>query len=189
MNLRPGSVYLGMNGSKSRFDVIGQLGSLRRYARSLARDPADAEDLVHDALVRAYERRGTFRPGGNLRAWLLSILHNAFVDRTRSQRSEAARVEAAEHLAETHVDPPQDHIVRLSQIRQAFFDLPEDQRAALHLVAIEGLSYQEAAHALDVPLGTLMSRIGRARAGLREVEATEPSQSRSHLRIIGGRDE
>lgn len=178
-----------MKSQRPRFDVIGQLGSLRRYARSLTRNPADAEDLVHDALVKAYERRSTFRTGGNLRAWLLSILHNAFIDRARSRRSEAARIEATEHLALTHVDPPQDHAVRLAQVTQAFFDLPEDQRSALHLVAIEGLSYREAADALSVPLGTLMSRVGRARASLREAEATGPSRTRGHLRIIGGRDE
>jgi RNA polymerase sigma factor (sigma-70 family) len=178
-----------MTGSKSHFDVVAQLGSLRRYAQSLTRDPADAEDLVHDTLVRAYERRGTFRAGGNLRAWLLSVLHNAFVDRVRSRRSEAARVNTAEQLAETRFDPPQDHVVRLSQIRKAFFDLPEDQRAALHLVAIEGLSYQDAADVLGVPIGTLMSRIGRARTRLREMEAAESRQLRGHLRIVGGRDD
>ena len=83
-----------------RFDIVGQLGSLRRYARSLTRDSAEAEDLVHDALVRAYERRGTFRSGGNLRAWLLSIVHNAFIDGLRSRKSEAARVEQAGYLAD-----------------------------------------------------------------------------------------
>ena len=83
-----------------RFDIVGQLGSLRRYARSLTRDSADAEDLVHDALVRAYERRATFRSGGNLRAWLLSIVHNAFIDKIRSRRSEAARVEQAGYLTD-----------------------------------------------------------------------------------------
>ena len=169
--------------------MISQLGSLRRYARSLTRDPVEAEDLVHDALVRAYEGRVTFRPGGNLRAWLLSILHNAFVDRTRSRRAEAARLEAAQQITESRFEPSQEHVVRLSQIRQAFFDLPEDQRAALHLVAIEGLSYQEAAQALGVPQGTLMSRIGRARASLRAMEAATASPSRTHLKIIGGRDE
>jgi RNA polymerase sigma factor (sigma-70 family) len=178
-----------MNSSKPRFDVLGQFGALRRYARSLVRSPADAEDLVHDTLVKAYERRATFRSGGNLGAWLLSILHNTFVDRRRSQGAEAARIEAAEQLAATYFEPPQEHVVRLAQIRKAFFELPEDQRAALHLVAIEGLSYQEAADALAVPLGTLMSRIGRARARLREVEATEPSQTRNRLTIIGGRDD
>ncbi|GAB1583441.1 sigma-70 family RNA polymerase sigma factor [Phyllobacterium phragmitis] len=178
-----------MIGTRNRFDVIGQLGSLRRYARALTRDEADAEDLVQDALAKAYERRASFRSGGNLRAWLLSILHNAFVDRIRSRRAETVRIDAVKQISETQVQPPQEHVVRLAQVRQAFFDLPEDQRAALHLVAIEGLSYQEAADTLKIPLGTLMSRIGRARASLRALEADRPPQSRTHLKIVGGRDE
>ena len=168
-----------------RFDIVGQLGSLRRYARSLTCDSTDAEDLVHDALVRAYERRGTFRSGGNLRAWLLSIVHNAFIDKMRSRRSEAARVEQVGYLADTSTPAPQEHSVRLAQVREAFFSLPEEQRSALHLVAIEGLSYQEAADASGVPLGTLMSRIGRARAALREMESAVPSPAKNHLRIVG----
>lgn len=174
---------------KRGFEVIGQLTSLRRYARSLTRDPADAEDLVHDTLLRAFERKHTFRADGNLRSWLLSILHNVFVDGRRSQRSERARIEAAEQVAATFAEPPQEHVVRLSQIREAFLDLPEEQRAALHLVAIEGLSYQDAANTLRIPIGTLMSRIGRARASLRELEASTPPGAKSHLRIVGGRDE
>jgi RNA polymerase sigma-70 factor (ECF subfamily) len=174
---------------KPRFDVIGQLGSMRRYARSLTRDPADAEDLVHDALVRAYERRETFRQGGSLRAWLLSVLHNSFIDGVRSRRAEAARVVQSGHLAETRMEPHQDHVVRLAQVREAFLDLPEEQRSALHLVAVEGLSYQEAASALGIPLGTLMSRIGRARASLRDMEDNAVGQPKGRLRIVGGRDE
>ncbi|MER8898720.1 sigma-70 family RNA polymerase sigma factor [Mesorhizobium sp. M0676] len=168
-----------------RFDIVGQLGSLRRYARSLTRDGTDAEDLVHDALVRAYERRDTFRSGGNLRAWLLSIVHNAFIDKMRSRRSEAVRVEQAGYLTDASTPAPQEHSVRLAQVREAFFHLPEEQRSALHLVAIEGLSYQQAADASGVPLGTLMSRIGRARAALRETENAAPSPAKSHLRIVG----
>jgi len=174
-----------MNPRKPRFDVLGQVGALRRYARSLTRDAVDAEDLVHDALVRAYERRGSFRPGGNIRAWLLSILHNAFIDGVRRRRSEAARIEETGRLGESALAAPQEHSVRLSQVRRAFIDLPEEQRAALHLVAIEGLSYQEAADALGIPLGTLMSRIGRARASLRELEDGVPVKG-SHLKIVGG---
>jgi RNA polymerase sigma-70 factor, ECF subfamily len=71
------------------FDVLGQLPGLRRYARSLARNDIDAEDLVHDALVRAHENRASFRAGHNLQVWLMSILHNVFVDRTRARRAEA----------------------------------------------------------------------------------------------------
>jgi RNA polymerase sigma factor (sigma-70 family) len=174
----------GMKRSMASFDIVGQLGSLRRYARSLTRDGTDAEDLVHDALVRAYERRGTFRSGGNLRAWLLSIVHNTFIDRMRSRRSETARMEQAGYLAAAVTPAPQEHSVRLAQVREAFFSLSEEQRSALHLVAIEGLSYQQAADASGVPLGTLMSRIGRARAALREME--EPSKAKNHLRIVGG---
>ncbi|WP_246681372.1 sigma-70 family RNA polymerase sigma factor [Mesorhizobium sp. B2-3-14] len=168
-----------------RFDIIGQLGSLRRYARSLTRDGVEAEDLVHDALVRAYERRGTFRSGGNLRAWLLSIVHNTFIDRVRSRHSEAARLEQARYLADGSTPAPQDHSVRLAQVREAFFSLPEEQRSALHLVAIEGLSYQQAANASGVPLGTLMSRIARARTALRQMEEA-PARGKNHLRIVGG---
>jgi RNA polymerase sigma factor (sigma-70 family) len=169
-----------------RFDIVGQLGSLRRYARSLTRDSAEAEDLVHDALVRAYERRGTFRSGGNLRAWLLSIVHNAFIDGLRSRKSEAVRVEQAGYLADANMQAPQEHSVRLAQVREAFFKLPDEQRSALHLVAIEGLTYSQAAEASGVPLGTLMSRIGRARAALREMEDKMPAHAKSHLKIVGG---
>jgi RNA polymerase sigma-70 factor, ECF subfamily len=174
-----------MNTSQSRFDVLGQLGSLRRYARSLTRDGTDAEDLVHDTLIRAYERQGTFRRGGNLRSWLLSILHNTFMDAARSSRSEATRIEHAGYLAVASTQAPQEHAVRLAQVRDAFLGLVEEQRAALHLVAIEGLSYQQAADTLGVPLGTLMSRIGRARAALREMEEATSAKP-SHLRIAGG---
>lgn len=174
-----------MKTRRSSFDVFAQLGSLRRYARSLTRNDADAEDLVHDALVRAYERRSGFRSGGNLRGWLLSILHNTFIDRRRSARAEQRRMDAAAQLADTSMEAPQEHSARLAQVRQNFLALPEEQRAAIHLVAIEGLSYQEAADALGIPVGTLMSRLGRARAALRDMEEN-PSSRPGHLRIVGG---
>jgi RNA polymerase sigma-70 factor (ECF subfamily) len=168
------------------FDVLGQLGSLRRYARSLVRNPDEAEDLVHDALVKAYERKTTFRRGANLRTWLLSILHNAHIDRLRKARSITRRHEEAAVEMEPSLPASQDHAVRLKQVREAFFSLPEEQREALHLVAIEDLSYQEAASALGIPVGTLMSRISRARAQLRAFEDKAPVAS--HLRLIGGND-
>jgi len=76
---------------RSRFDLIGLLAPLRRYAVVLTRDDTEAEDLVHDALVRAYERRHAFDPSGNLRGWLFSILHNSFIDAQRRKAAEAAR--------------------------------------------------------------------------------------------------
>jgi RNA polymerase sigma-70 factor (ECF subfamily) len=83
------------------------------------------------------------------------------------------------------VPASQDHSVRLSQVREAFLALHEEQRSALHLVAIEGLSYAEAAEVSGVPLGTLMSRIGRARAALREMEEGPSAKARPRLRIVG----
>lgn len=184
-----------MTQGKSGFDVIGQLGALRRYGLSLTRNAADAEDLVHEAVLRAYEKRASFRPDKNLRGWLLAILHNCFVDGARKRRSEAMRLLRAGAEAGTHLPPPQEHVVRLAQVRQTFMALPDEQRAALHLVAIEGLSYQEAATILNIPIGTLMSRLGRARASLRAIEdglageSANAAPRASHLRIVGGSDD
>lgn len=178
-----------MNDAPDRFDVLAELGPLRRYAGSLSRGGEEAEDLVHDTLVRALERRSTFRHGRNLRVWLLSILHNCFVDRLRRQRSQAA---GALHPdpAETFAPAGQEHAVRLAEVRAAFLGLPDEQRATLHLVAIEGLTYAEAAASLGVPVGTVMSRLARARATLRALEDGPPQAgSVSHLRIVGGSDE
>ena len=168
------------------FDVLAQLSSLRRYARSLVRNADDAEDLVHDALVRAYERKSTFRRGANLRSWLLSIVHNAHVDRLRRDRSLSRRHDAAVTEMEQSLPAGQEHAVRLALVRDAFFNLPEEQRAALHLVAIEDMPYAQAAETLGIPVGTLMSRISRARASLRDFEDKAPAAS--HLRLIGGND-
>jgi RNA polymerase sigma-70 factor (ECF subfamily) len=96
-----------------------------------------------------------------------------------TRRHDEAAAEAAQSLA-----AGQEHAVRLQQVRGVFFRLPEEQREALHLVAIEDLSYQEAAAALGIPVGTLMSRISRARAQLREFEEQTPRSS--HLRLIEG---
>ena len=175
-----------MSKQGSAFNIIGQLAILRRYARSLVRDAEEAEDLVHDALVKAYERQATFRTGGNLRAWLMSILHNAHIDRLRQRRSQERRHDAVAELAEASIPAHQDHSVRLTQLRNAFFALPEEQREALHLVAIEELSYQEAAETLGIPVGTLMSRVARARQRLRAFEQGGATAPVTHLRLVGG---
>ena len=182
-------------------DVIGQLAPLRRYALTLTRDETLAEDLVHDALVRAYERRATFRSGANLRTWLLAILHNTFVDRWRQRNAEWRREAEISRLAETTAPAEQESRIRLQQIAQAFQALPDEQRAVLPLVAIDGLPYNEAARALGIPVGTLMSRLGRARAALRAFEengarSATPAlpvpperPARLNLRVVGGTDD
>jgi RNA polymerase sigma-70 factor (ECF subfamily) len=177
-----------------KFNILGELPSLRRYARTLTRSDIDAEDLVHDALVRAYEKRGSFRSGADLRVWLLSIMHNIFVDGTRARGAEARRLKRVGELVDQELLPAQDHHVRLCQIRQAFIELPDEQRAALYLIAIEGLGYSEAAATLGIPVGTLMSRIARARRALRAVDDPDAAASagaakQRHLRVVGGWDE
>lgn len=175
-----------MTTNSNPFNVIGQLAALRRYARSLVRNPDEAEDLVHDALVRALERKSTFRSGSSIRNWLMSIVHNAHIDRLRRNRAAARREEVALEVADIAAPAVQEYSVRLAQVRDAFLALPEDQREALHLVAIEELSYQEAADVLNIPVGTLMSRVSRARARLRAMEGGEETSAVPHLRIVGG---
>ncbi|MFD1704277.1 sigma-70 family RNA polymerase sigma factor [Methylopila henanensis] len=177
-----------MTSSSSRFDVIAQLPAMRRYALTLTRDPADAEDLVQDALVRAYAKRASYDDERELRPWLLAILHAVFIDGVRSRRAELLRIARAGETSDDHHAPAQDHVVRLAQIREQFASLPEEQRAALHLVAVEGLSYADAANVLGAPVGTLMSRLARAREALRRIEAAEPEKRPQHLRIVRGTD-
>jgi len=183
-----------MSLQKPRFDVVGQLTALRRYARSLTRDDTNAEDLVHETLLRAYEKRSSFVEGRALKPWLLSIMHNLFVDGRRARQAEIERIERAARLQDSASAGTQEQLVRLEQVRRALDELPEDQRAAIHLVAIEELSFAEAAAVLDIPQGTLMSRLARARAALRALDnptAQRPATAaaRPHLKIVGGADE
>lgn len=180
----PGFVHLGMDPENRSFNVIGQLSSLRRYARSLVRSSSEADDLVHDALVRAYERKATFKSSGNLRHWLFSILHNTHIDRHRSAVATQRRVDAIASESVSSYPAPQEQSAYLSQVRDAFMLLPQEQREALHLVAIEDMSYQQAADTLGIPIGTLMSRVSRARAALRSGNASDAP--RPHLKIVGG---
>ncbi|RKK01032.1 sigma-70 family RNA polymerase sigma factor [Pseudoroseomonas wenyumeiae] len=169
------------------FDVTAHLVPMGRYARALTRHAEDAEDLVHTALLRAYERRATFRRGENLRTWLFAILHNSFIDGWRRRNAENARIAAVGSLATPHAEPGQDHALHLREIFEAYLALPEPQRAAFHLVALEGLSYAEAAEILDVPAGTVMSRLSRAREMLRQMDAGEaPPARHPQLRVVGG---
>ena len=165
---------------------VDHLPALRRYALTLTRRDQDADDLVQDVLVKALQNRGSYR-GLGLRAWLFSILHNTFLNNQRGAARRERRLADFTLIAEPSVEPAQDHVVRLAQLQAAFLDLPIDQRAALHLVVVEGLGYQQAADALGVPLGTLMSRLARARAALRQFETPAPPRADSpRLRIVGG---
>jgi len=173
-----------MNRSREQ-DVAQLLPALMRYARTLTRDDAAAEDLLQDALLRAHERRATFRPGASLRHWLFAILHNSFVSGWRRNRSEIAKIDRLAELQLDHEPATQEQAAYLRQIAARFDALPDRQREVLHLVAVEGLNYQEVADALAIPVGTVMSRLSRARARLR-VEDDEAVARKLH--IIRGRE-
>ena len=166
--------------------VLDHIDGLSRYALSLTRNAEDAEDLVHDALVRALHKRQTLRTDGDVRSWLFSILHNAFVDNLRRRKAESARVERASRIAPRSAEPSQEHAAEIARVQSAFGDLPTEQRAVLHLVVSEGLTYAEVAKLLNVPLGTVMSRLARARASLRGAGESCGANPVS-LRVVGGR--
>ena len=170
----------------SRFDLVAHLEPLRRYARILVRGNSEADDLVQGALLRAYERRASFRDGADLRVWLMAILHNHFIDQTRSRKASVAREQAWAETNPGFAPPEGEHVVRLEQLRRAFLSLPAEQREALHLMADEGLSVAEVSAILEIPAGTVMSRVARARASLRRFE-DEPA-AKPALTLLRGRD-
>ena len=154
--------------------------ALRRYARALTRNIDLADDLVQDCLERAISRRGLFRPTGPVRAWLFTILLNLHRNTLRSSRRRGETVDL-DSVPEPSTPAPQPGHLALAEMARAVEALPLEQKEALLLVALEGLAYQEAADILRIPIGTLMSRLGRARASLRLATGT-PAEP--HLRTV-----
>lgn len=157
------------------------LPSLRRFALSLARDVSDADDLVQASVERALSRWSTYRGDAGLKAWLFSILHRRFLDQRR-RAGRWRRVLEVFGAEPGTVPSAEDTFVARSSL-QAFNALAADHRAVLLLVVVEGLGYEEVAHALGVPVGTVMSRLHRARAAYRKLTGDEPGDAR--LRRIG----
>ena len=148
-----------------RDQLVAVLPRLRRFARALSRNPHDADDLVQVAVERALLHLDQLRPGTRLDSWMFGIIRNAWIDETRSRRRRD-RVIAPEELGEHVADAASEtHIQRLS-LAAALERLPEEQRLAVALVLVEGLSYKEAAAVLEVPIGTVTSRLARGREAL-----------------------
>ena len=145
--------------------LVALLPRLRRFARSLSRNQHDADDLTQLAIERALRHREQFRGGANLASWMFGIMKNAWIDdrRARGRRGEVPLPgDTGEHPAVA----PGDTNTDLWAVSNAMDKLPEEQRLAVALVLVEGLSYKEAAVVLEVPVGTLTSRLARARAAL-----------------------
>jgi RNA polymerase sigma-70 factor, ECF subfamily len=183
---RSSITYWGARSAMTGQAVIEQLaehiGGLRRYAFALTGSQPEAEDLVQDTLVRAIAAARSFRAGGSLRAWLFSIMHNLFVSGVRRRRPPVVALN--EEAVAVGQAPAQLIVLEVRDALAALARLPEAQRAALSLVALEDFSYEQAAKIQGIPLGTLMSRLARGRETLRQ---TLDGELRVPLRVIGGK--
>jgi RNA polymerase sigma-70 factor, ECF subfamily len=163
--------------------VLSQLESMYAVARRLTRDPHTAEDLVHDAAIKALKARGQFEPGTNLRAWMLRILTNTFINSYRRGGLERTTFEGAHDGEDPVADgwlsaatmrsmrEPEEEALRpvlRAELTRAIDELPEDFRVAIVLCDVEELSYKEIADSMGTPIGTVMSRIHRGRKMLQE---------------------
>jgi RNA polymerase sigma-70 factor (ECF subfamily) len=148
-----------------RMALVESIPHLRAFARSLTRNREQADDLVHDAAVRALTAESQFSPGTNFRAWIFTILRNLYYNRWREHRIRSALL-ADPVLAHEQLGPPQEAILEVRDFKRAFWQLGQEQREALILVGASGMSYEEAAAICQCPVGTVKSRVSRARQQL-----------------------
>lgn len=146
--------------------IVACIPSLRRYARGLVSDPARADDLVQDTLERAWSRFSLWQRRGEIRAWMFGIMHNQFIDGVRARRSRPED-SAGDDVPEIAQRATQSDRIEVQDLDRVLQRLPADQREILLLVAVEQMSYLEAAAVVGVPIGTVMSRLARARERLR----------------------
>jgi len=152
--------------------LVPLIPHLRAFARTFVKQPADADDLVQDTIVKALVSRSQYTDGTNLRAWTFMILRNNFLSGTRrSWRQVQLDPEDAERRLVANADPTR--ALELDDVRRALDKLPLPQREALILVGAGGLAYDEAATIMGVPIGTVKSRVNRARAALEAILANE----------------
>jgi len=159
---------------------------LRRYAIALTGNRDAADDLIQDTLERAWRKRALWRPGSDLRAWLFTVMHNVYVNSVRSARP--VQVLEDEGGAQQPAAMPDasaaESAVMLAELRAALAKLSDDQRQVILLVGLEQMSYSEAAAVLDVPIGTVMSRLARGREQLRLLLAREHQAAGMGLRRV-----
>ena len=154
--------------------IEDEIPRLRRYARALTRDLNAADDLVQDCLARALSKVHLWQKGTDLRAWLFTILHNQYVNHVRRAVREGASVGLSETEPNLTSAPNQGKRLELRDLERAIAKLPEEQRAVLLLVGLEGMRYEEVAAVLDVPVGTIRSRLSRGRDMLRHLMGMSP---------------
>jgi RNA polymerase sigma-70 factor, ECF subfamily len=150
-------------------DIEAEIPRLRRYARALTRDLIAADDLVQECLTRALSKLHLWQQGTDLRAWLFTILHNQYINHVRRTAREGTAVGLSEREPLLARAPPQGSRLELRDLERAIAKLPRTQRSVILLVGLEGMSYGEVATVLDVPVGTIRSRLSRGRETLRRL--------------------
>lgn len=163
-----------------RQQLVALVPRLRRFARNLTRQPHDADDVVQIALERALTKLDQWHSGARLDSWMFKIVRNAWIDEVRS-RGRRDKLFLPEEAGETVGRDSMEQESNLMSVQSALGRLPEDQRTAVSLVLVEGLPYKEAAQVLDIPIGTLTSRLARAREALQallEPEGKDHDHSR-----------
>ena len=151
--------------------LVELIPRLRRYARALVGDRASADDLVQDTLERAWAKLHLYRRGTDLRAWLFTVMHNVHVNRVRAARATDVLEEEMPELAQR---APQGDALLVRDLDRGISRLPAEQRAVLLLVTLEEMSYEQVARTLGIPIGTVMSRLSRAREKLRAMMLGQP---------------
>jgi RNA polymerase sigma-70 factor (ECF subfamily) len=166
-------------------ELVAAIPRLRRYARVLTGEASRADDLVQETLARAWEKRRLWAAGTDLRAWLFTIMHNVFVNQRALARRDALNVslDADDAAWQIPVRPAQQTRVELMEVLREVGRLPVDQRAVLVLAAVEEMRYEEIATVLSIPVGTVMSRLSRAREKLRRF-SQGTAESPATLKII-----
>ncbi len=156
-----------------RDEIVAAIPSLRRFAAVLvSRRPHDQEELVQDTILHGLGNLSTNPPVKNTRAWLMSIMHNLNVNNVRKAAFRNRVRSLLEFAADRVVTPTQHSNLELQELRTALVKLPSDQREVIMLVCVEGLKYQEVSSILGIPIGTVMSRLARARESLRRMTDT-----------------
>lgn len=158
--------------------LIALIPRLRRYARALVGDRATADDLVQDTLERAWSKLHLYRHGTDLRAWLFTVMHNVHVNRVRAARPTDPLEDGMPELAQRAT---QGDALLVRDLERAIAALPAEQREVLLLVALEDLSYEETARVLGIPIGTVMSRLARARE---KVRLTMQGKASGKLQVV-----
>lgn len=163
-------------------DIIPEMEKLRRFARRLTRDAGNADDLLQSTLLRALEKRDYFEEGTNLFGWMSKIMFNIFASQYRRTKKFEAPSRRDDYMDGFSMDAPQEACTDLAIVRDSMKRMSAEHREILTMIAVRGLQYEEVAHLLKIPVGTVRSRLSRARALLRD--ALEPCQPAPVLRPL-----